>query len=408
MNHPNPHPHPTPNNSRRHFLRLLALLSGALFTPPFLKACQRLVLLPESETTGGLPHTSTPTRADAVDSENPTTQPETVKGEVTEPASPTEKPEVTVAPEGDLPLGAATIALVRTDDRVAGALKAMDLLGDLDFRGRQVLVKPNFNSGDPPPASTDIGLLEAVLLRLMDMGAGPITVGDRSGMGSATRIMEAKGGFALAEKLGFDFLDFNELGREDWVMVDPPGNHWSIQDSPLGRGFPFARPVYEAEALVSLCSLKTHRYGGITLSLKNSVGMVAANPPGATSSYMTHLHTGDMDAMIAEINLAYQPDLVIMDGVEAFISGGPARGELVSPGVVLAGRDRVALDALGVTILKMQGANLPVISDSYHLRNAIQIGIGVDSPEQVRILTGDTESAAFAKDVYGYLVENWG
>jgi uncharacterized protein (DUF362 family) len=61
---------------------------------------------------------------------------------------------------------------------------------------------------------------------------------------------------------------------------------------------------------------------------------------------MRELHSSDYQRhMIAEINAVYQPDPVIVDGVEAFVTGGPAQGQLVEANVVLAGTDRVALDA---------------------------------------------------------------
>jgi uncharacterized protein (DUF362 family) len=87
--------------------------------------------------------------------------------------------------------------------------------------------------------------------------------------------MRSKGGLEMADELGFDFVDFNSLETGDWVMVDPPDNHWKAKDSPLGPGFPFARPILESDAVVSLCCMKTHQCGGITMSLKNTVGMVA-------------------------------------------------------------------------------------------------------------------------------------
>lgn len=52
--------------------------------------------------------------------------------------------------------------------------------------------------------------------------------------------------------------------------------------------------------------------------------------------------------MIAEVNAAYQPDLVLMDGVEAFVNGGPANGQKVAANVMIAGRDRVAVDVVGL------------------------------------------------------------
>jgi len=143
------------------------------------------------------------------------------------------------------------------------------------------------------------------------------------------------------------------------------------------------------------------------MSLKNTVGMVADFPGNVFISYMQALHDGNMPAMIAEINLAYEPALIVLDGVDAFISGGPARGDLASPGVVLVGTDRVAIDAIGVAVLKMHKSNLPKISKAYHLRNAIQLGLGADQPEKIHILTDDEASTRFSQKLKKYMAANW-
>ena len=80
------------------------------------------------------------------------------------------------------------------------------------------------------------------------------------------------------------------------------------------------------------------------MSLKNSVGMVNRDMPGMSEGFMDELHSSQHQReMIAEINTAYTPDLIILDGVEAFTAGGPATGRLASSEVVLASTDRIAL-----------------------------------------------------------------
>src|SRR5262249_58059891 len=110
-----------------------------------------------------------------------------------------------------------------------------------------------------------------------------------------------------------------------------PGSHWQ-------RGVLFPRLLEEAEAIVSTCCLKTHRFGGhVTLSLKNSVGAVAKFGPDGYN-YMRELHgSAAQRQMIAEINLLYRPAVVLLDGLEAFVDGGPEAGRKVAPGVLVAG-----------------------------------------------------------------------
>jgi uncharacterized protein (DUF362 family) len=61
--------------------------------------------------------------------------------------------------------------------------------------------------------------------------------------------------------------------------------------------------------------------------------------------------------MIAEINEPFKPNLVIMDGIEAFVDGGPATGKGARGNVFWASSDRVAVDAVGVALLKHLGSN---------------------------------------------------
>jgi uncharacterized protein (DUF362 family) len=178
-----------------------------------------------------------------------------------------------------------------------------------------------------------------------------------------------------------------------------------VEDSHWVQGFAVARPVLEADGVVQACCLKTHRFGGhFTLSLKNSVGLVAKRVPGEGHDYMRELHTSrHQRKMIAEINVAYQPDLIVLDGVEAFTTGGPARGNRVDARVMLAGIDRIALDAVGVAILRYLGTTRAVskgtIFEQAQIARAVELGLGVSGPEQIELITGDAESAAYAQEI---------
>jgi uncharacterized protein (DUF362 family) len=294
------------------------------------------------------------------------------------------------------------LALVSTKDRGKGVRRAIDLLELKSFRGKDVVLKPNFNTADPAPGSTHNDTLESLVLVLQQMGAKQVTMAERSGPGDSTRkIMEKKGTFRLAEKLGFNIVNLEEVGPEGWVKVEPEESHWS-------RGFHFARIYREAESIVQTCCLKTHAYGGhFTLSLKNSVGLV----PLAGYPYMGELHSSQYQRqMIAEINTAYSPDLVVMDGVEAFVDGGPDRGTRVEAGVMLAGTDRVAMDALGVAILRLLGTTHEVsrgsIFEQDQIARAAELGLGVSSAKEIRLVTGDVESEAFAVKVRDILARD--
>lgn len=289
----------------------------------------------------------------------------------------------------------AKVALVNTKNRGEGVRKAIDLLRLRSFLSRRVVLKPNFNTADPTPGSTHNDTLRSLVLALQKMGAKEITLAERSGPGDSTRsVMERKGIFKLAQELSFSILNLEEIGPEGWSKIEPRDSHWS-------QGFHFPRIYLEAGSIVQTCCLKTHAYGGhFTMSLKNSVGLV----PLKGYPYMEELHSSRYQRqMIAEINTAYSTDLVVLDGVEAFVDGGPDRGTKVDADVMLASTDRVAIDAVGVGILRLLGTTAEVnqggIFEQEQIARAAELGLGASSASEIQLVTGDTRSEAMAMQI---------
>lgn len=290
------------------------------------------------------------------------------------------------------------VVLVRSEDRVTGTRRAIELLQPQGLSGQTVFLKPNYNTADPAPAATDTALLEALVQELQAAQVSQITIGDRSGMADTRQAMQSKGVFELADRYGLQAIVLDELDKEDWQLFPAEGTHWS-------RGFAFARPALQAGAVINTCCLKTHRFGGhFTLSLKNVVGLVAKYVPGDDYNYMTELHSSTHQRqMIAEANQAYQPALVLLDGVEAFINGGPESGDVAKPGVILAGTDRVAVDVVAIGILRSLGTTTAVSQGSVwnleQIQRAVELGLGAKSHEQIEILTADRASQTMADQI---------
>jgi uncharacterized protein (DUF362 family) len=294
------------------------------------------------------------------------------------------------------PLGAKTrIALVNTSDRAAGVKKAIGLLKQDGFRDKSLFIKPNYNSADITPGSTHSDTLVALIEELRKAGAKEFTIGDRSGMGNTRDVMQSTEAFRIAKDLKANTVVFDELADSDWELFKPEKTSWS-------RGFAIPKPVLRADAIVQTCCLKTHRYGGhFTLSLKNSVGLAAKRIPGDSYDFMRELHgSSDQRRMIAEINRAYKPALVVLDGVEAFTTGGPDKGKLVKSEVIIAGTDRVAIDAVGVAILRHFGTTTEVskgkIFEQEQIARAVELGLGVASPDLIDFVTPDDASKDYA------------
>jgi uncharacterized protein (DUF362 family) len=292
------------------------------------------------------------------------------------------------------------VSFVHSLDRIEGVNTALNLLQANPVRGKSVVLKPNFNSADPTPGSSHVDCLRALILSLKDMGARKVTLAERSGPGDTTRqIMEKKGIFDLAKEIGFDIVNLEELGPEGWVRITPENSHWQ-------NGFLFPRIYAEAESIVQTCCLKTHQFGGhFTLSLKLAVGMVPGGlrKEGAPP-FMTEMHRSPFHRqMIAEINTAFKSDLIVLDGVEAFVDGGPHKGTRKEAGVILAGTDRIAIDAVGVAILRSLGTTPEVsrgrIFDQDQIARAVELGLGISSANQIELITGNSESQAHATKI---------
>ncbi len=313
---------------------------------------------------------------------------------------PITKSEIKKVTETETPHTAShsQVSIVVTEDRFSGVLQAIENLGEFSFQGEHVFLKPNFNSADPAPGSTHTDVLKALVKHIKENGASKITVGDRSGMGNTQKIMEELSTYSLAEQLGFEVLVFDDLPAEEWEYVLP-------QDSGWKKGFAIPKILRRVDSIVQTCCLKTHRYGGhFTISLKNSVGFAAKKVPGDRHDYMRELHTSrHQRRMIAEINASYTPDLIVLDAVSAFTSGGPAKGKLVTPNVIIAGTDRIAIDAIGVAILRMYGTTKKVskglIFEQAQIARAVELGLGISSPEEIEFITGDDVSSDFSKEL---------
>ncbi len=283
------------------------------------------------------------------------------------------------------------VALVKTDNRKHGVRASLKTLKINPVKGKDALIKPNFNTADITPGSTHNDTLVALVEAIWEMGAKSISLGERS-YPLTREVMEEKGLLPLMDKLNVKIIDFDDLDEKDWVLFKPKKSHWR-------NGFRIARPILDAEYLISTCCLKTHQFGGIfTMSLKLHVGVVPTSRHGY--DYMRELHSSPHQRkMIAEINEPFKPALIILDGIDAFVDGGPMTGKHAKGEVFLASTDRVAIDATGVAILKSLGSNesimKPKIFEQEQIARAVELGLGASSPSEIEVLPADEKSQGY-------------
>lgn len=290
------------------------------------------------------------------------------------------------------------VFLIKTSNRSSGISKLMEEFNLNEFSGDEVAIKANYNSADPFPASTHIDTLDAIVKGLKDAHVGSITLAERSGMGNTRKVLEETGVLKLSNSIGFNVVILDDEAKEKWVKIDGEGNHWL-------KGFYIHKLFLDTKRVIQTCCLKTHRFGGhFTLSLKNSVGLVAKRLPGGIYNYMAELHMSPSQRkMIAEINKQYNVDFVIMDAINAFLNKGPETGKIAEPNLLLASNDRVAIDAVGVAILRNYGVETSIAKGSIfeldQIKRAAELGIGVKSSDEIELIPLNDEAETDVRNI---------
>ena len=243
--------------------------------------------------------------------------------------------------------GRALVSFVReTGDLKGDIRRAVDLIGGLGKSiGPQdrILLKPNFNSDDPPPGSTAMDFLGAAIDLLRENGCTKLTVGESAGRPwvPTEKVFQRAGLTAQAAEWKIPLLDFDQA---EYVDVPLGGEYLDL--------IAYPKILETFDKIVYLPTLKTHYLGGFSMSLKLTVGF--------THLFDRALLHGDNNLFVpqraAEMNIPIKPDLIIMDGRISFVSGGPAIGLAVHPGVFLSSGDPIALDVQGIRLLQNYAA----------------------------------------------------
>ena len=234
--------------------------------------------------------------------------------------------------------------------------------------GETVLIKPNYNTVDPFPASTAPDFLKAVVEIVLEAGAKKVIVGDSSTISLTNHAKFLKNNF---EKVGL--YELLKLGNQIEIMVFDE-YEWitkEIQQGKYLKAIKVPKVLDEVDKIIILPCAKTHKIAQFTGALKLIVGFMFPRD-------RIRFHMGKVQEKIAEMNTIYQPDLVIMDGRKCFISGGPTKGVVREPGLVLASKSRVAIDIEEVKIIQsFEGNSLAgkIPTEITQIKYARELGI---------------------------------
>ena len=248
----------------------------------------------------------------------------------------------------------------------------------LDVRGKNVLLKPNFVEFS---RSTCINTHPAFVAAAVDvfdrMGAASVRIGEGPGHRRDT--------WGLAEQAGYvssisDFeRRFVDLNRDELSRAGKFG--------PLPEIY-LPNTALGADLIVSLAKMKTHHWAGATLSMKNFFGVV----PGTLYGWpKNQLHYVGIPQSIVELNRIFRRTFALIDGVVGMEGNGPIQGRPRQAGVIVAGRDLVAVDATCCRIMSIDPEKIEYLKlarDLGHVpENRIeQRGERIDSVRQKFVL----------------------
>ncbi len=208
--------------------------------------------------------------------------------------------------------------------------------------GDRVLIKPNYNTADPSPASTAFDFLKAVVELVFECGAKKVIVGEsstftiRNHVITTRETLEEAGVFEIEKhNKAFEVMIFDE---QPWVKKEiPEGKHL--------RSVTVPQVLFEVDKIILLPVAKTHFIASYTGALKLAIGFMFPRE-------RIKFHLGKVQEKIAEINTIYKPNLIIMDARQCFITQGPSKGTVRKPGFVLASKSRVAIDVEEIKIIQ--------------------------------------------------------
>lgn len=277
--------------------------------------------------------------------------------------------------------GRAVVAVAVVESVHATVSEVIELAGGLKGLepGMVVLIKPNVNSDDPFPATSNPQTIAALVDHVKTYNPKRIIVADSSNSSFLPTVgsMETLGIYQAATVAGADVIGFED---GEWVTVSPPGaTHWRQFDVPL--------VLLEADYVISQCVVKTHFKAHYSMAIKNWMGVVDHR-----SRFSIHVSSRDVFYQrIAELDLARPADFILLDGTRAMVSGGPFSGDVVEAKLMVATSNITAADATGLAILKYLGTEDRIqkvkVWDQPVLRHGIEIGLGVGSGSEIDLLS---------------------
>ena len=268
-------------------------------------------------------------------------------------------------------------------DLKTAVLEAVNLIGGFEKvirPGEVVTVKPNLNTADPFPASSDPTFIKTLGECILDAGADKLRFIESSTLYVKSRKVAISTGLAdVAESLDAELVLLDEGA---WKKVDIPRGTY-LKKGNIGA------PLLDIGTYVLAPCLKTHSLARFTGAMKLLVGWI--RPRDRIKMHIRHL-----EEKVADLASYFNPSLIVMDARSCFITKGPASGQVEHPGVVLASGDMVSIDVEGVRILQECSCACDAknrldmdVWDLPQIRHAAELSIGATSDDDILVIEAE-------------------
>ncbi len=211
----------------------------------------------------------------------------------------------------------------------------------------KVVVKPNVLTGRAPEYAvcTNPIVIGTIVRMCYEAGAAQVTVLDNPTSSPRGAFQEA--GITQATQ---------EAGGTVKYLTNRNFETVNIPDAEALTSWPLVTDVFEADTFINVPICKVHSGAGLTLSMKNLMGIMGGN--------RGKVHT-KMATKLADLCTLVKPQLVVLDAYRTLIRNGPGGGRLkdvVLRKTCVAGTNQVAIDAYGCTIMGWKPLDLAVVA----------------------------------------------
>ena len=232
--------------------------------------------------------------------------------------------------------------------------KGVQLCG-LEVRGKTIVLKPNLVEFDPDGViNTNPLVIEAAIDCFRTLGARQLLVAEGPGHRRDNEyLLTASGIYGVIKAHGVSYVDLNS---DDVRPTRLLSSFTRLEQLYLPE------TLYNADLLVSMPKLKTHHWAGVTLSLKNMFGVI----PGSVYGWPKNiLHWQGIHNSILDINSSLPiRQFAIVDGIIGMEGNGPLQGQAKASGVLIFGKDLVAVDATAARLMKIEPKKVKYLAEA--------------------------------------------